>query len=105
MSPYILFEDKDDNGIFQKYILQREYPHFVGKISMMPMVTSLSQIPIPKYNLWILFAGTLRGNMMPAYTNFSEELDNVYRDMASWYYENVVLKNKEEFEKYKLKIN
>lgn len=103
MNPYILFEDIDDNGIKQKYILQRDFPHYVGQILYMPKLKSLIQIPVPKYNIWVSFAGTLRGNMIPSYKNIPEELDDVYRNMSSWYYENIILKNEKEFENFKLK--
>ena len=83
MNQFITFREEDKNGELQYYILQRDHPHYVGFITPIPNEESLQSSPIPGYNLYVQFSGTLRGNFIQMNPSYSSELMSVYNDMAS----------------------
>jgi hypothetical protein len=105
MMPFITFRDKDTNGDLQYYILQRAFPHFVGRISASPIEGALSNEPISGYNLWVTFNGTLVGNLIPNYVNIQKEISNVYFSMAAWFYAERIVMDKGRFKRFKIKNN
>lgn len=105
MSPYITFRDVDNENKLRYYILQREYPHYVGVLSEKPEADPIGQGTVAKYNLWVIFAGTLRGNFIPAYQDVKKELSFIYQNMADWYYENRILKDESRYKKFKITTN
>lgn len=105
MNPFITFRDKDKNNELQYYILQREFPHFCGLISHYPKEGDLANQSISGYSLWITFSGTIRGQIIPSYTNIAKEINSVFESMASWFYANRILTDKKRFEKFKIKNN
>lgn len=102
MNPFITFRDKDENGEMQYYILQRAFPHFVGRISPVPIEGALANEPVAGYNLWITWNSTLRGNFIPDYRNFDKEIANVFIDMATWFYAERIAMDKNRFKKFKI---
>lgn len=103
MTPYITFRETDDKGELQYYILQREYPNYVGVIQNVPHGNILMRAAVPRYLLWIEFAGTIRGNFVEARVDIVSELDGVFTDMAQWFYLNRIKPNEKKFKKFKLK--
>lgn len=104
MNPYITFKDKDVKGVLQYYILQREFPHFLGIVSSVPMAGTW-QSPISAHQMWIVFAGTLRGNMVPGYNNISDEIQVVLDAMAAWFYSERILPDEKRYKKFKIATN
>ena len=104
MTPYITFRDNDSSGNLQYYVLQRAYPHFVGRVSAQPEAGTW-QSPIAGYNLWLIFAGSLRGNVIPSYQNISEQIQEVFDSMANWYYSNRIITDEKKFKKFKIISN
>lgn len=103
MKPYITFREADDNGELQYYILQREFPHYLGVIKSTPTEGILMQTPISGHYLWVAFAGTLRGNMIPGYKEVYNEMESVFTAMAEWYYLNRIKPNEKKYKKWKIK--
>lgn len=101
MSPFITYRDKDENGNLQYYILQRDFPHFVGVISSTP-ITGTWQSGIAGHNLWVIFAGTLRGNVVPNYNHISEEIDSVFTNMAAWFHAERIVMDQKRFKRFKI---
>jgi hypothetical protein len=93
--PYIIYTEGD--GFF---ILQKDFPHFIGKITH-KIESNVAQYPISGYNLYVSFAGTLKGRYMPADKFILEEAQHIYADMAN-YLLDTKIKNSEEYEKYKI---
>lgn len=104
MTPYITYRDKDEKGNLQYYILQRNFPHFVSVISAIPK-TGTWQSAVAGYNLWVIFNGTLRGNMIPDYKNISEEIQMVLDSMAGWYCSERIVPDPKRFKKFKIISN
>jgi hypothetical protein len=104
MESYITFRDKDENGDLQYYVLQRAFPHFVGMVSSSP-VEGTWQSPIAGYNLWMIFSGTLRGNLIPNYKNISDEIQEILDRMASWYYSTRIITDQKKYKKFKIMSN
>ena len=102
MMGYITFRDKDENGDLQYYILQRAFPHFVGRISAIPIEGALANEAIAGYNLWVTFNGTLVSNLIPNYRNIQEEISQVFFSMAAWFYAERVVMDKSRFKKFKI---
>lgn len=100
MSPFITFRDTDKSGEMQYYILQREYPHYCGRIAYYPTGGSICEVPITGHNLYVSFGGVLRGNFAPAYPKVEEEINHVFHAMALWFYENRVLKEPKRYKKW-----
>lgn len=105
LSRFITFRDKDSEGELRYYILQREFPHFVGIISNIPVPNALCFSPIPEYNMYIVFSGTLRGGFIPLYKDITFEVEKVFNDMASWYYEEIIKRDEKRYRKFKIITN
>lgn len=103
MNRYITFRDNDSNGKLQYYILQRDFPHYVGIISLAPISGAMCCSPVSGYNLFIVFAGVLRGDYLPAYSGMKQDIENVFNDMAAWYFDQRIRVNERRYEKYKIK--
>lgn len=104
MNPYITYRDTDDNGELQYYILQRTFPHYIGLITSVPVINSW-QATIAGYNLYVMFNGTIRGNIIPNYKDVSDEIQQIMDSMATWYYHNRILKEPNKYKKFKVKSN
>ena len=105
MNKYITFRDNDNDGVLQYYILQREFPHYVGLISSIPIPEAMCCSPIPGYNMYVVFSGTLRGNIVPSYKDIVKEIESVFDDMATWYYSERIMKDEKKYKKFKIITN
>ena len=102
MNQFITFRENDSNDKLQYYIVQRSFPHYVGLISNIPVSEAMCCSPIPGYNLYIVFAGTLRGNVVPGYRDIAFDEQKTFNDMASWYYTERILKDEKRYKKLKI---
>lgn len=103
ISRYITFRDKDDEGNFQYYILQRDFPHYIAQIESNPYGKALYKAPIAGYNMYVSLVGTLRGKIIPAYKQVNEEINEVLFNMADWFYNNRIKAEPKKYEKFKIK--
>jgi hypothetical protein len=101
-SPYITYRDKDEEGNLKYYILQRDFPHYLGVIVTIPMEGAISNEAIPGYNMWVSFAGVLRGNYIPDYRNTMDEINSVFSNMAAWFWAERIQENPKKYEKFKI---
>jgi hypothetical protein len=101
MNNYITYRDLDVEGELQYFILQREFPHYIGMISTYQIDNLILPIQITGYYLWVNFAGTLRGNLIPNYRSISEDINLIINDMAVWYYANRIVTNPKKYKKFK----
>lgn len=90
MSPFITFRDTDKSGALQYYILQRDFPHYIGRISERPEVSLIEPTMVPNYKLFIIFGGVLQGNFLPAHSGIEDELKGVFQKMADFYYRRIL---------------
>lgn len=99
MSDYITYREQvgEEMGYF---ILQKEFPHFCGQISERPIVNFIQPCPIAGYGLYVIFHGTLRGNVIPSYKNVGEEIALVMQDMALFFLDNRILQNPKKYKKW-----
>jgi hypothetical protein len=103
MIPYITYrEEKEGNLLY--YILQKEHPHYVWVIAYGPIENKI-QIPITEHNLYVTFAGTIRGNFIPSYRDVVNQIEQTMTSMAIWYYENRILKEPKKYSKFKLNVS
>lgn len=100
MSPFITFTDKSKEGETEYYILQRDYPHYVGMIAYSPSIEPIYQAPIAGHHLYINFWGTLRGRYLPMTKNVDKEIGAIFEDMAAWYYQNRILPDPRRYKKW-----
>lgn len=100
MSPFITFRDTDSVGELKYYILQRDFPHYVASIEDRKPESALMVHPILGYSLWLVFAGSLRGNMIPGYNNVKQEIESVMLNMSNWFYQYRVLADPKKYKKY-----
>lgn len=100
MKPYITFRDTDKNGKLQYYILQRDFPHYVGCISSHPVNNTIIQSEIPGYHLWVVFAGTLAGNFIPSYQSEKKNIESIFTSMAVWFHTERILTEPKKFKKW-----
>jgi hypothetical protein len=105
MMPFITFRDKDAKGDLQYYILQRAFPNFVGRITRTPVDGALINQPISGYDLYVTFAGTIQGNIVPDYRNIQQEIQNVYIKMAAWFWTERIIMDDKKFKKFKIKTD
>lgn len=105
MIPYISYREKKPDGTLGYFIAQKLFPHYVGEIVTSQIQGAIVNAPIAGYNLWITFAGTLRGNMIPNFKDIIKEIENNYFEMAQWYYENRIVVDSSRFKKFKINAN
>jgi hypothetical protein len=98
--PFITYRETL-NGDLRYYILQKSHPHFVGEIVSAPS-EAIMLVPITRHSLWVKFAGTIYGNMIPSYRNIQEEMEEVYTNMAEWFYQNRILPEPKKYKKWLL---
>ncbi len=103
MIPFIAFTEKDENDSIRYFVLQKDFPHFVGEILSHPKEGTW-QSPIGGYNLWVVFSGTLQGRLIPSYRNISDEMQSVFDNMAVWYLANKIIPNKSKYKKFKINV-
>lgn len=99
---YITFREEDEFGRLCFFILQKAHPNFIGLLVSSPVEGAIINVPIPNYNLWITFAGTLMGNYIPAVNGVLSEISIVFYDMSSWYFEHRV-NGVRKYDKFKIK--
>lgn len=102
MNPYITYREENDKGELVYFILQKEFPHYKVIVSEIPINVLVSAMPITDYKLFLIFNGTLRGNLIPSYQNVDKEISNVMMSMANWFYENRILIEPKKYKKWKL---
>jgi hypothetical protein len=90
-------------GQLEYFIVQKDYPHFLGRIVTFPVEQSLVNCPVAGYNLWVTFNGTLRGNFIPAQNNITDEIQLVFERMALWFASERIMGNGKRFDKFKIK--
>lgn len=100
MSPFITFKDQNKAGDMTYYILQREWPHYVGYIAYSPIPDPICQIPVTGHNLWLTFAGTLRGAYIPIEPNVQNEILSVFHNMERWFYANRIQAEPKRYKKW-----
>lgn len=103
--PFITYREPDKNGNLEYYVLQRDFPHWVGRISTIPKEGALAQSTIAGYNMYVIIEGTLRFGLIPTYKNVMEEMQLVADTMAVWYYTDRMIMDKKRYEKFKIKTN
>jgi len=99
MEPFITFRDKNNSGELCYYILQREFPHYIGLISETPNLKALACVPITSHNLWVIHNGVLAGNYIPAQRDVMDEIKKVFQGMSDWYYAHRVIPNPKKYKK------
>lgn len=95
--PFITFREDE-----AYYILQKEFPHYCGKIVNYPIEGALINQPIASYNLYVTFNGVLRGNYVPSYNDVYNEIVHVFSEMANWYYLERIFKDPKRFKKWRI---
>lgn len=98
---YISYRENDEDGELQYYILQRDFPHYIGLISTYPKDSIVPSIQITNYYLWVVFNGSLRGSLIPGYKNIEKDIKFVLNDMAIWYYAYRIVPNEKKYKKFK----
>lgn len=101
MSPFITYKDADSSGELQYYILQREYPHYVGIVYTHKKDTLIPSIQVTGYYLWIVFDGSLRGKIIPGYRAIQDEIFQTINSMADWFYQYRIIPEEKKYKKFK----
>lgn len=104
MIPFITFRETE-NGQLNYYILQKAFPHFVGRISNNPYEEAIFKAPIPGYNMIVILQGSLRGGEIPNYKDVVNEIEGVMNNMAAWFYTDRIIGNEGKFKKFKIENN
>jgi hypothetical protein len=103
--PFITYREIDETNTLRYYILQKEFPHCIGKVLAEPNHGAIVQGVVPGYNLYIISDGVLRGNFIAVYPSYKEELQLTFDSMAAWYHAERILKDEKRYEKFKVKQN
>jgi len=96
------YRELDDDGKLAYYIVQKDFPHYVGVISTTPKKKFIEPSPIAGYNLWVTLDGTLRGNFIPSYKNITDEIVVVLDKMANWYLQQRIIPDYKRYKKFKI---
>lgn len=104
MSPYITFRELN-NGKLEYYILQKAFPHYVGRLSTNQYEEALFKSEMPGYAMIIVLEGTLRGAAIPNYRDVADEIQSCLQNMAAWFWAERIQENQKKFEKFKITAN
>ncbi len=100
--PFLTFRETNETGLLCYYILQKEHPHYKAILSVGQLPDTLASAPVPSYNLYVNFKGTLRGNYIPNYNDVLEDIQKCLWDMANWFYMNRVITEPKKYSKFRL---
>ena len=84
------------------YILQKLFPHYIGRIQYQPEPNPFIQGQIPFYHIYIVFNGTLSGNKILLTDAWQHQLTTIWNEMCQWYREERIEKSPARFKKYKI---
>lgn len=105
METHITFREKTEDGEYEYFVLQKEFPHYLGVIVTYPKKNIFPASAIAGYNFWVSFAGTLRGGFIPSYKDVAIEVATALDKMALWYLDKIIMQNEEKYKKFKIKNN
>lgn len=101
MIPYITYKESDELGVLHYYILQKEFPHYVGVLLDYPKEGTW-QSGVAGYRLWVVFHSTLRGSLIPSYARVGEEIQAIMEDMANWFHVKRITADPKRYKKFKI---
>lgn len=101
MDAFITYREKDIDGL-QYYILQKEFPHFICKISFKPDKIFVNAVPIAGYKMWLVFNYCLRGKYLPSFKEIDKLILTVMEEMALWFLVNRILQDEKRYKKFKI---
>lgn len=99
---FITFREENNEGDLCYYILQKNHPHYVGKIVNYPIEGAIVNMPLPEYNLWVTYAGVLEGRFVPGYKEVEADIESMFSQMAEWYYHYRIKTNPKKYIKFKM---
>ena len=99
---YITYREEDEFGRLCFYILQKDFPHYIGLLVTQPMNRAMINMPLPEYHLWLTYAGVLMGNYVPSTVASEANIDGIFSDMAEWYYLNRIKTQAKKYSKFKI---
>lgn len=102
MIKYLTFREPDESNGFSYFILQKEFPHILCKLSDIPVTYVVMPVPINDYNLFLNFEGLLRGRFLPSYKNILDQVSEVMQDMGLWFLQNRILIEPKRYKKWKM---
>lgn len=101
---FITYREKDKDGILQYYILQKAFPHYIGRIVYSPPAKYICLAPIPRYNMFVVFRGQLEGNRIHFHNEWQKELPAIILAMADWFYTNRIAVAPKKYERFLHKL-
>lgn len=105
MSPFVTFKDALPDGTLGLFICQRNFPHYCGILSYLPIVDSLGCVPISGHNIWISLHGTIRGKILPAYNDIDQQIELILSEMSQWFYLNRIVTDPKRYKKWQIPIS
>lgn len=84
------------------YILQRAFPHYVGRLVAYPIEGALANAAITDHHLHITFDGCLLGNFILANKGELESIAEIFSQMAEWYYVNRIAVDLKKYKKWRI---
>jgi hypothetical protein len=87
MHPFITFREPLPDGEMGYFILQRAWPHYVGRIVTSGAENFLVAGQVPHHTMWVTFNGVLQGNLLPAHEQAVREATETMVRMAQWFSE------------------
>lgn len=100
MSKYITYRDGDE-GEPEYYILQRDFPHYVARLSETISGNEFYSEKIDGYNLHLVFYGVINGRFIPSFQNAMSDIIEIVRDMSLFYLSQRISKNPKRYKKFK----
>lgn len=105
MAPYITFREKDAAGELQYYVLQRDFPHYIGLLCYHPKDNPLAQAAIPGYNLYVVITEVLRGRFIPAEKDVAQQMQIIAENMGAWFWSERIAMDEKKYKKFKIQPN
>lgn len=100
MHPYLTYREEDPTGQLQYYILQKEHPHYVARVSTAPYSNALAWSVVPHHKMVVEFSGCLQGQLLPARPGIMDEVTATMHLMALWFYEHRIQVNPKKYQKW-----
>lgn len=105
MVPFLTFRESNAKGELEYFILQKAFPHYLGRLAIAPKQGLMPSVPIAGYNLYVEFCGTLRGNMIPGYKDVEDEMIGVFHEMSIWFLVYRIVPQENKYKKFKIQPN
>lgn len=100
--PFLTYRETNENGELVYFILQKDFPHYLGYVSNTRVEKALAQATVSGYNTQIIFCGCINGFVIPSYKGTINQMQFIMEQMAEWFLVNRINVEPKKYLKFKI---